>query len=40
LLRDTRPNRNSKWIRALAAVLPHYPSLVERDSAMMARQAA
>jgi len=40
LLRDTRPNRNSKWIRVLAAVLPQYPSLVERDSAMMARQAA
>jgi hypothetical protein len=40
LLRDTRPNRNSKWIRALDAVLPRYQSLVERDSAAMAKQAA
>jgi hypothetical protein len=40
ILQDTRPNRNSKWIRALDAVLPRYQSFVERDSASLAKQAA
>ena len=40
LLLATRPNRNSKWIRTLDAILPRYPSLTERDSAMVSRAAA